>query len=59
MGGRRKIASGHGLPPRNRANLESIVVRLLEVAARCGDSVTQHELMELADELAKLIEQSA
>jgi hypothetical protein len=36
--------------------LERIVVRLLDVAARCGEPAIQYELMELADELAKLIE---
>jgi hypothetical protein len=36
--------------------LERIVVRLLDVATRCGEPAIQYELMELANELANLIE---
>jgi hypothetical protein len=53
---RRKTPSENRLVPQNRADLERIVVRLLEVAARCGDPAIERELMELADKLVKLIE---
>jgi len=53
---RRKTASEDELPPQNCEDLERIVVRLLEVAARCGDPAIQHDLMKLADELVKFVE---
>ena len=53
---RRKAASADGLTPQNREDLERIVVRLLEIAARCADPAVQHDLMKLADDLVKLVE---
>ena len=53
---RRKTASADGLTPQNREDLERIVVRLLEIAARCADPAVKHDLMKLADDLVKLIE---
>jgi hypothetical protein len=53
---RRKSASEHGLTPQNCEDLERIVVRLLEVAARCADPTIQHDLMKLADELVNVVE---
>ena len=53
---RYNIAAEDGLTSKNREDLERIVVRLLDVAARCGEPAIQYELMELANELAKLIE---
>lgn len=53
---RSNTAAEDGLTSKNREDLERIVVRLLDVAARCGELAIQYELMELADELAKLIE---
>ena len=52
----RKTASEHGLTPQNCEDLERMVVRLLEVAARCADPTIQRDLMKLADELVNLIE---
>lgn len=53
---RRRSASESGLTPQDREDLERIVVRLLDIAARCADARVHHELMQLADELVKLIE---
>jgi hypothetical protein len=53
---RRKTTSADGLTPQNREDLERIVVRLLEIAARCADPAVQQDLMKLADDLVKLIE---
>jgi hypothetical protein len=53
---RSKAGSEHGLTPQNYEDLERIVVRLLEVAARCTDPAIQHDLMQLADELVNLVE---
>jgi hypothetical protein len=53
---RRKAASEHGLTPQNYEDLERIVVRLLDVAARCTDPAIQHDLMKLADELVNLVD---
>jgi phosphoribosylamine-glycine ligase len=53
---RRKTASEDGLKPQDREDLERIVVRLLEIAARCADPAVQQDLMKLADDLVKLIE---
>jgi hypothetical protein len=53
---RRKSASEHGLTPQHSEDLERIVVRLLEVAARCTDPTIQHDLMKLADELVNVVE---
>jgi len=53
---RRKTASEDGLKPQNLEDLERIVVRLLEIAARCADPAVQHDLRKLADDLVKLIE---
>lgn len=53
---RRKSAAENELTPRDREDLERIVVRLLDIAARCADATIQRELMLLADELVKLIE---
>ena len=52
MAGRRTIA------PESRDELERVAVRLLAIAGRCGDTpAIQHELMQLADELAKIIDE--
>jgi hypothetical protein len=56
MDRRCKTATKLGLAPQDCEDLERIVVRLLEIAARCDDSSTQYKLMELADELVKLVE---
>jgi hypothetical protein len=53
---RRTTAPANGLTPQRREDLEPIVVRLLAVAARCRDSKIQHELMELANDIVKLVE---
>jgi hypothetical protein len=53
---RHNTAAEDGLTPKNREDLERTVVRLLDVATRCGEPAIQYELMELANELAKLIE---
>jgi hypothetical protein len=53
---RHNTAAEDGLTPKNREDLERIVVRLLDVATRCGEPAIQYELMELANELANLIE---
>jgi hypothetical protein len=55
MDRRRKTFTETRLASQDREDLERIVVRLLEIAARCSDSRIQYELMELADELAELI----
>jgi hypothetical protein len=54
---RHKAASGNGLTPQNREDLERLAVRLLEISARCEDPAIQYELMRLADELVRVIEQ--
>jgi hypothetical protein len=54
---RSKAASENELTPQNREDLERIVVRLLEISARCEDPAIQYELMRLADELVTLMEQ--
>jgi hypothetical protein len=56
MAPRRTTASANGLTPQRREDLERIVVRLLAVGTRCRDPKIQHELMELADDLVKLVE---
>jgi hypothetical protein len=53
---RRKNTPEDGLTPKKREDLERIVVRLLEVAARSEDPAVKYELMKLADELVKLLE---
>jgi hypothetical protein len=53
---RRKTASENGLTRKNREDLERIVVRLLEIAARSEDPAIRRDLMKLADELVKLVE---
>jgi hypothetical protein len=52
----RKSADESWLTTQDRADLERVVVRLLDVAARCIDARIQGELMELADEIVKIIE---
>ena len=52
----RRNADESWLTSQDRADLERVVVRLLDVAARCTDARIQGELMELADELVKVIE---
>ena len=54
---RHKATSGNGLTLQNREDLERLAVRLLEIAARCENPAIQYELMQLADELVRLIEQ--
>ena len=55
MADRTKVSSGNGLTPQHREELERIVVRLLEISARCYDPGIQYELMRLADDLVRLI----
>jgi hypothetical protein len=51
-------ADGLTIAPESRDELERVVVRLLDIAGRCGDNpVIQHELMQLSDELAKIIDE--
>jgi phosphoribosylamine-glycine ligase len=57
MAHRSRAASENGLTPQRREDLERIVVRLLDISARCEDPAIQHELMRLADDLVKLIEE--
>jgi len=52
----RRHETENGLTPQNCEDLKKIVIRLLEVAARCEDPAIQHDLMKLADELVKLVE---
>ena len=42
--------------PTARERLERVVVRLLEIAGRSPDPRIEYELMQLAEELAELIE---
>ena len=52
------MADGPTIAPESRDELERVVVRLLEIAARCGDDpAIQHELMQLSDDLAKIIDE--
>ena len=51
-----KRACEKKMTSQNREDLERVVVRLLNVAARCTDSRIQGELMELADDLVKVID---
>lgn len=53
---RHRSVAENGLTPQDREYLERIVVRLLDIAARCADAKINHELMQLADELVKFIE---
>jgi hypothetical protein len=50
-----KRANEKGLTSPQREDLERVAVRLVEIIARCTDSKIQGELMELADELVKII----
>ena len=49
-------APGNGLTQEKRELLERIAIRLLVLAARCADATIQQELMELADQLARVLE---
>jgi hypothetical protein len=51
-----KRANKKGLASPHREDLERVAVRLLDIIARCSDSKIQGELMELADELVKIID---
>ena len=51
-----KEADQNGLTSQKRADLERVVVRLLDIAARCTDASLRNELMELANELVQVIE---
>jgi len=42
--------------PTARERLERVVVQLLEIAGRSADPRIEYELMQLAEELAQLIE---
>ena len=53
---RRKRASENRLTSQERADLERLVVQLLDIADRCANATVQGELMELADALVRLIE---
>ena len=45
--------------PESLDRLKRVLVRLLEIAGRCEDDpAIQHELMQLSDELAKIIDDS-
>jgi hypothetical protein len=58
QGGKDGMADGLTIAPESRDELEKIIVRLLEIAGRCGDDpAIQHELMQLSDELVKIIDQ--
>ena len=56
MGRRRNTVPENRLIQRDCETLERIVVRLLEVAARCKEPEIQQDLMKLADELVTLVE---
>ena len=45
------------IAPESRDELERLVVRLLEIAGRCGDPAIQRELMQLSDEFVKIVDQ--
>ncbi len=50
-----EAASGNGLTPGPRERLERIIIRLLDIVARCKDDpAIQYELMQLADQLVEL-----
>jgi hypothetical protein len=49
------MADGHNIPPQSSDELKRIAVRLLGIAEGCGDPAMQYQLMQLADELAKII----
>jgi hypothetical protein len=52
------MAGGLTIAPESRDELERVVVRLLAIAGRCGDAPEmQHALMQLGDELAKIIDE--
>jgi len=51
------MADVPNIAPPIRDELERMVVRLLEIAGRCGDRAFQHELMELSDDLARIIDE--
>jgi hypothetical protein len=50
------MASGPDVVPESREKLQKIVVRLLVIADRCTDLAIQYDLMLLAEELVKMIE---
>jgi hypothetical protein len=57
MGRRSKTLPNAGLTAQTSEDLERIVIRLLEVAGRCEDTKIKHDLMKLADDLARIIEE--
>ncbi len=48
---------GRNIPPQGSDELEIIVVRLLEIAGRCRGPAMQYQLMWLADDLVKIIDE--
>ncbi len=50
------MTDGPRMAPESRDELERIVVRLLGIAGRCRDPEIQHQLMQLADEIVKIID---
>lgn len=57
-GGQDGMADGLTIAPERRDELERIVVRLLLIAGRCADDpAIQHELMQLSDDLVKIVDE--
>lgn len=50
------MADVRNIAPRSREVLERIFVRLLGIADRCEDGAIQYELMQLSDELTRIID---
>jgi hypothetical protein len=54
-----EVGHGDDLTAEMREQLERIVIRLLDLASRCGDRpALQHALMETADQISALLEES-
>jgi hypothetical protein len=49
------MTDGLDVTPQSSDELERIAVRLLGMAETCSDPAMQYQLMQLADELAKII----
>jgi hypothetical protein len=45
--------------PQSRDELERVLVRLLGIAGRCENPAIQFQLMQLAEELVKIIDEIA
>jgi hypothetical protein len=50
-----RMADRHSISPQSSDELKRIAVRLLEIADRCEVPPMHYQLMQLADELAKII----